>query len=454
MPTTLNQYILGRTLGSGVSCKVKLAKDQAGTRYAIKIIHSDESFQELIDTEVSALAQLQHRNIVRLVEVSQGEQHNPKKGRKQVKFIVLELVGGGELFDFVALGGRLSEATARYYFKQLLDGLGFMHAQGYAHRDLKPENLLLDRDYVLKITDLGFAAPIAGRDNSGLLQTQLGTASYMAPEIHLGKEYEGARVDLFASAIILFVILTQRPPFTSANPQDPHYRLIAAGRANLFWQAHAEAENGEDIYTAEFKDLFEKMMTLNPANRPTIEEIYAHPWMQGTVPSEEEVKADFAVRKSLVDAEAHNEREAKRQKRHKAQGEREVRRGGDHDAEEGETVENPREAWEGLDIEEYGPYFVQDYTQFFMTSQPLDYFDDLIEYLSKKQVDYFISSSSLRVKFNHRIGGTSQAAAEESKAAEGKDVKVDIQILKVNDNKSCVKFTYKDAASKVQINNN
>lgn len=84
---------------------------------------------------------------------------------------MLELVGGGELFDFVALGGRLSEATARYYFKQLIGGLSFMHAQGYAHRDLKPENLLLDRDYVLKITDLGFAAPIAGRDNSGLLQT-------------------------------------------------------------------------------------------------------------------------------------------------------------------------------------------------------------------------------------------------------------------------------------------
>lgn len=197
---------------------MKLAKDAAGTRYAIKIIHSDESFQELIDTEVSALAQLQHRNIVRLVEVNQGEQHNPKKGKKNVKFIVLELVGGGELFDFVALGGRLSEATARYYFTQLLDGLSFMHSQGYAHRDLKPENLLLDRDYVLKITDLGFAAPIKGRDGSGLLQTQLGTASYMAPEIQLGKEYEGARVDLFASAIILFVILTQRPPFTSANP--------------------------------------------------------------------------------------------------------------------------------------------------------------------------------------------------------------------------------------------
>ena len=58
MPTTLNQYTLGRTLGSGVSCKVKLAKDSSNARYAIKIIHSDESFQELIDTEVGALSQL------------------------------------------------------------------------------------------------------------------------------------------------------------------------------------------------------------------------------------------------------------------------------------------------------------------------------------------------------------------------------------------------------------
>lgn len=166
----------------------------------------------------------------------------------------------------------------------------------------------------------------------------------MAPEIHLGKTYEGSRVDLFASAIILFVILTQRPPFTSANPQDPHYRLIAAGRAELFWQAHAEAENGEDIYTAEFKDLFQKMMTLNPAQRPTIEEIYQHPWMTGAVPSETEVKADFAVRKGLVDAEAHNEREQKRQRRHNAQNERQVRRG-NHNDEDGDTAENMRDAW-------------------------------------------------------------------------------------------------------------
>ena len=116
MPTTLNQYTLGRTLGSGVSCKVKLAKDNSNTRYAIKLIHSNEMFQELIDTECQALTALQHPNIVGLVEVGRGVQRNTRKGEKEVNFIVMELVGGGELFDFVSLGGRLSEDQARYYF--------------------------------------------------------------------------------------------------------------------------------------------------------------------------------------------------------------------------------------------------------------------------------------------------------------------------------------------------
>ena len=131
----------------------------------------------------------------------------------------------------------------------------------------------------------------------------------MAPEIQLGRPYEGARVDLFASAIILFVILTQRPPFASAHPSDPHYRLVAAGQAATFWQAHAEAEQGNDIYTAEFKDLFEKMMALDPSNRPTLQEVLAHPWMAGPCPSSAEIHADFTNRKNLVDQEAHNERE-------------------------------------------------------------------------------------------------------------------------------------------------
>ena len=95
------------------------------------------------------------------------------------------MAGGGELFDFIAIYGRFEEPTARFYFKQFMEGLAFCHDKGIAHRDLKPENLLLDSDYTLKIADFGFAAPVEGKDGSGYLNTKLVTLNYMAPEIHL-----------------------------------------------------------------------------------------------------------------------------------------------------------------------------------------------------------------------------------------------------------------------------
>lgn len=123
-----------------------------------------------------------------------------------------------------------------------MDGLHYVHSTGFAHRDIKPENLLLDKNFTLKLADFGFAAKLAGRDGSGLMETQLGTASFMAPEIHLGREYDGTKVDIFACGIVLFTILTQRPPFRCAKPDDPHYNLLATDDADTFWRAHNEVD--------------------------------------------------------------------------------------------------------------------------------------------------------------------------------------------------------------------
>lgn len=79
--------------------------------------------------------------------------------------MALELCQGGELFDFIAQTGRFEEPVARYYFKQLLDGLEYLHNNGISHRDLKPENVLLDDQFNLKIADFGFASATAHNES-------------------------------------------------------------------------------------------------------------------------------------------------------------------------------------------------------------------------------------------------------------------------------------------------
>jgi serine/threonine protein kinase len=99
------------------------------------------------------------------------------------------MISGGELFDYVANSGPFSEPICRYYFKQMLQGLHYIHSKGFSHRDLKPENILLDKMFDVKIVDFGFACPLEGRDGSGTNRSIIGTPGYMAPEILLKQAY-------------------------------------------------------------------------------------------------------------------------------------------------------------------------------------------------------------------------------------------------------------------------
>jgi serine/threonine protein kinase len=180
---------------------------------------------------------------------------------------------------------------------------------------MKPENLLFGENFVLKIADFGFATLISGKDGSGMLSTILGTESYMAPEIHLRQPYSGPAVDLFATAIILFILISGTPPFAKADPKnDPHYKLLCVGKHETFWKAHERnkpKEPGQNFYSDEFKDLMNAMLASNPSDRPTYDDIKAHKWYNGQTVSSDDLKVEFDKRKKLVDAELQKQREAK-----------------------------------------------------------------------------------------------------------------------------------------------
>lgn len=141
----------------------------------------------------------------------------------------------------------------------------------------------------------------------------------MAPEIHLRQPYSGPSVDLFASAIILFIMLSGTPPFAKADPKnDPHYKLLCINRHETFWKAHERNKpkaEGQNFYSEEFKNMMNAMLAMDPAVRPTLTEVKNHAWLQGETLSLDDLKQEFSLRKQKVDEELQRQREAKQKQK-------------------------------------------------------------------------------------------------------------------------------------------
>ncbi|KAF0916675.1 hypothetical protein E2562_010524 [Oryza meyeriana var. granulata] len=207
----VGKYEVGRTIGEGTFAKVKFAQNtETGESVAMKVVDRSSILKhkmaDQIKREISIMKLVRHPNVVRLHEVLAS--------RKKI-FIILEFITGGELFDKIIHHGRLSEADARRYFQQLIDGVDFCHSKGVYHRDLKPENLLLDSQGNLKISDFGLSAwPAQG---GALLRTTCGTPNYVAPEVLSHKGYDGALADTWSCGVILYVLLAGYLPFDEVD---------------------------------------------------------------------------------------------------------------------------------------------------------------------------------------------------------------------------------------------
>ena len=243
-----------------------------------------------LKTEVQSTMNLEHKHIVKYHKFEEKTQWVKPNGEVvPVAYIAQEPVLGGELFDYVANSGSFSEPICRYYFKQLLQALTYLHMKGFSHRDLKFENILIDANYDLKIVDFGFCCPLKGRDGSGYNRSYVGTPAYMAPEIIRRNFYKGEDVDLFAAAVIIFTMMSGSPPFMKwAEKNDDFYKLICENKSKTFWRAHEQFKE-KNFFSADFKDLITCMLQENPILRLSTLDVIGSPWMQGPIATREEV---------------------------------------------------------------------------------------------------------------------------------------------------------------------
>lgn len=268
MVKKVGKYELGRSLGEGTFGKVKYAIDtETNEAVAIKILDKEkiqkQNMGNQIKKEISIMKMVKHKNIVHMVEVLAS---------KTKIFIVLELVTGGELFDKIVQVGKLSEEQARFYFRQLIEGVEYCHKLGICHRDLKPENLLLDEHGNLKISDFGLSSLYVGdADGEGttrteLLHTTCGTPNYVAPEVLSDQGYDGKKADVWSCGVILYVLLAGFLPFDESTIVALFAKIQHADFTYPSW------------FSPEVRSLIDQMLVADPHARISIANIRNHPW--------------------------------------------------------------------------------------------------------------------------------------------------------------------------------
>ncbi len=205
------RYRIVRPLGIGGMGSVYLAQDQvlSDEEMAIKILHPDfardQRHTQRFLREVQLMHRVNHKNVVRTFDVGTDG---------PLVYFTMEYVPGFSLSDVLRTKAFPQNQLANILI-QICEGLDAIHAAGIVHRDLKPGNIILLKDGTLKITDFGVARP----EKSDLTAHNeiIGSASFMAPEIWLGKKLTYS-VDLYSLGIVAYSLVTGRLPFDAEAP--------------------------------------------------------------------------------------------------------------------------------------------------------------------------------------------------------------------------------------------
>ncbi|XP_048365482.1 death-associated protein kinase 2-like isoform X2 [Sphaerodactylus townsendi] len=298
-------YLLLEQLGSGHFGVVRRCQERSsGVFYAAKCVKVRKRKgsrlgvdREQVEREVSILQRLEHPCIMRL--------HDTFTSKTEV-VLILELIHGGELFDFIAEKELLTEAEAIEFLQQILQGVAYMHSARIAHFDLKPENIMLFQKDVpnprIKIIDFGLAQKL---EEGATFKSLCGTPQYIAPEV-INYEALSCATDMWSIGVITYIFrigLEQKnqgpeppsacldnsglvPPTSSFSPRrlsgmSPFQGETDSETLSNIVSGSYEFEDKYFSQTSELaKEFIRQLLVKEPGSRMTAPECLVHPWIK------------------------------------------------------------------------------------------------------------------------------------------------------------------------------
>jgi serine/threonine protein kinase len=316
-----DKYTLLNKLEKGQFSKVRVCVDSSTqARYAVKLFNEmylrAPKSNETISSEINALSKISHENIVKMIAynlngnvIKQCQNLNNNNqivkthgntllqnpiNNKSVKYIIMELGERGALLELLLNKKAFPVKIARFFFKQMVNGLIYLHSNNIAHRDIKLENFIVDRNFNIKFIDFGFCCEI--KDTKGDLVTHtkvIGTEGYMAPEFFSERKYNANRIDIFALGVCLFCMIVGVPPFAKATKYDTNYfQFFYKNQAGIkkFWMNLVEKKSGLSNDAIELLNL---MLCVDSKERIDLEAIKKTEFFNGEIESTEEMYRFF-----------------------------------------------------------------------------------------------------------------------------------------------------------------
>lgn len=267
-------YEIGEVIGSGHFGQVRAVQERAtGVRWAGKFLKVRKNAssrlgmeRKSMEREVEILQALQHHNIMALRDVFEC--------RAEV-VLILELINGGELFDFIAEKDILMENEAIEFMKQILAGVGYMHSKNIVHFDLKPENIMLshkadskDSQADIKIIDFGLAYRFTPGEE---YRSTSGTPQYIPPEVIKNEPLTSA-VDMWSIGVITYILLSGASPFQGDTDEET--------RRNILAMDYEFNDHYFKMTSDMAKEFIQMLLVEDSSKRMTADECLRHPWIK------------------------------------------------------------------------------------------------------------------------------------------------------------------------------